>query len=248
MHPKLHVAIIHQPSSPHPVEHHHFYHPQPVATPLLHTPQPLAPSSTIPVVHPLPLLASKPWTPPSMGPGAGGRHPAEQFYAGARGDPLSCYSGQMAQGAASAEAAHRMAAQLSALIAAQGSMGEARAQAQSDITTTTNCLAVSDDEHTTHRRHTKTTSYPHLWTIQKEGDHYLIRDRKTPNELYAGIYTYDRDRRYDVHVDTGNSIAEAPWGDYPNRVWKVPHPSKHLQEYLYPADYPSKQARFYLAR
>lgn len=66
-----------------------------------------------------------------MGPGAGGRHPAEQFYAGARGGPLS-YSGQMAQGAASAEATHRMAAQLSALIAAQGSMGEARAQARSD--------------------------------------------------------------------------------------------------------------------
>ncbi|XP_052564696.1 amelogenin, X isoform-like isoform X2 [Culex pipiens pallens] len=60
------TPIIHQPSSPHPVEHHHFYHPQPVATPLLHTPQPLAPSSTIPVVHPLPLLTSKPWTPPEV--------------------------------------------------------------------------------------------------------------------------------------------------------------------------------------
>lgn len=58
------TPIIHQPSSPHPVEHHHFYHPQPVATPLLHTPQPQPLSSTIPVVHPL--LTSKPWTPPEV--------------------------------------------------------------------------------------------------------------------------------------------------------------------------------------
>lgn len=101
-------------------------------------------------------------------------------------------------------------------------------------------LAVSDKQHTSHRQHTRTTSYPHLWTIKQEGDHFLIVDRKTPNQLYAGAYTYDRDRRYVFTWTQGNPIAEAPWEITPIENGKYLIRSKHLKEYMYAADFPSK--------
>ncbi|KAL1397764.1 hypothetical protein pipiens_009502 [Culex pipiens pipiens] len=81
-------------------------------------------------------------------------------------------------------------------------------------------LAVGSKQHSKYRQYTVTSHHPHLWTIEKEGDHYLIWDRRKPNELDA--------------------VQEAPWDIERLANGKFLIRSNHLQEYLYAADYPNK--------
>lgn len=99
-------------------------------------------------------------------------------------------------------------------------------------------------KHSTNRRNTRTHSNPTLWFIELEGDHYLIREHKTPNELYAGTYTYDADRRHVLVWTQGNRIVEALWEieRLENGAFLIR--SKHLQEHMYAADYPSSDKVF----
>lgn len=101
-------------------------------------------------------------------------------------------------------------------------------------------LAVGSKQHSKYRQYTVTSHHPHLWTIEKEGDHYLIWDRRKPHELYAGTYTYDRDRRFVFIWTEGTAVQEAPWDIERLANGKFLIRSNHLQEYLYAADYPNK--------
>lgn len=94
------------------------------------------------------------------------------------------------------------------------------------------------------RRHVTVSNNAQQWTISWDGSSYRIQPRRTANELYAAGYTYDSDRRHVFVWEQSHPVAQGGWDIQELGNGRYLIRNTHQNEFLYSADYPSRDYIF----